>query len=254
MSDHVSWRRVSEHSRSLSLAVSLWDDLTRNRPDDDPRITVDGVRPAVRTPSGYHLYFDLSDRAVEVAVDGGDQYMDDARTVDLGKWDQTVPLEFNLQPTTAYPFPSWATLVRGRVMAEGGSPVAEAAVSVKAPGGSGADDSPWQNRIVSTDETGHYVYYFRVSGDAADGDTSIGDGSTVEIDGEDPTFRVVHDGRVEETSLAVAASDMTELNVTFSRKLNDLGVGPPNRDDSGEGRSRSEDTRSGREVSDHSSG
>lgn len=199
MSERRSWTQVGGFTSILSLAVSLRDAVTGERPRGDPRVTMDGDEPDTMTPSGYRVFLDREVDAVTVAVDGGDRYLDDERTVDLLTHDPTDAVTFELRPAPAYRFPSGATLIRGRVADDADEPVADATVSVQG-----------LSRTARTDARGAYVYFFAAG---TDGEVvKRGDRMVIEVGGGDPTVEATHPDHgtasasteVEEGSTAVA--------------------------------------------------
>jgi hypothetical protein len=199
MSERRSWTQVGGFTRTLSLAVSLRDAVTDQRPRGDPRVTVDGDEPDTVTPSGYRVFLDREADTVTVAVDGGDRYLDDEQTIDRLSHDPTDAVTFELRPAPAYQFQSGATLIRGRVTDDADEPVADATVSVQG-----------LSRTARTDTRGAYVYFFAAG---TDGEVvERGDRMVIEVAGGDPTIEATHPDHgtasasteLEEGSTAVA--------------------------------------------------
>jgi hypothetical protein len=117
------------HSRSLSLAVRLVDDFTRRPPDVRLRVS---LRPAlaiipiprsVRGASGVYCFEDAANGnymlSIETEGSTSPIYLTAPVLVTIplpALPDPTIPLlEVTLSPSSAYPFPGDATLVRGVV-------------------------------------------------------------------------------------------------------------------------------------------
>lgn len=150
------WEYATSVSFDLALAVHLTDSVTDGPPVGDPVVRVDEADdPPTRTRGGYYVFTQLPDEEVTVTVDAGDQYQDASQSVDLdpagGARDPGNPVEFSLDPTPAYQFPSGLTRVRGTVF-DGTDPVSGATVTV-------ADHS----LTVETTDAGEFVYYFDVA-------------------------------------------------------------------------------------------
>lgn len=189
MSERRSWTRIGGFTATLSLAVSLRDAVTGDRPMGDPRVTVEGDEPDATTPGGYHVFLDRGGDDVTVAVDSGDRYLDDERTVDLLTHDPADAVTFELQPAPAYSFSSGATLIRGQVEDDADQPVADGVVSVQG-----------LSRATRTDARGAFVYFFAVG---TDGEAvKRGDQTVIEVSGSDPIVEASHPdhGTVTETT------------------------------------------------------
>lgn len=204
MSERRSWTRVDGFTSSLSLAVSLRDAVTDERPQGDPQVTVDDDDPDATTPNGYRVFLDRGEDAVTVAVDGGDRYLDEERTIDLLTHDPTDAVTFHLRPAPAYRFPPGATIVRGRVVDDSDDPVPDAEVSVQG-----------LTPTTETDARGAYVYFF----DLDDPDIALverGDRTVVDVGGSDPTVEATHpDHTTVSESTEVEESEAAVVDLAF---------------------------------------
>lgn len=128
---------------SLSLAVTLLDALTGEilaDPASDVRISFPGldVEPTPHR-SGYYLFVDLGVDAVTVAVDGGETYRDEERTISLDG--AAVVVDVRL-------LAHGPTFVRGVVSDPGGEPppawVSRCPRSMGPPNRTGTGSSQWR--------------------------------------------------------------------------------------------------------------
>jgi hypothetical protein len=117
------------HSRDLSLAVRLIDDFTRRPPDVRLRVLLNpavGTIPiprSVRGASGVYCFEDLPNANYKLTIEteGATSpiYLQSPMDITIplpALPDPTIPLlEIVLSPSSAYPFPAGATLVRGVV-------------------------------------------------------------------------------------------------------------------------------------------
>jgi hypothetical protein len=140
-SDRIG-ERLGRVERALSLAVAPVDAYTGSRPLGPLRVELTEAAPGVRSRDGFYLFFGLdaetpAERSVRAT--GDDRYLPATDAVRLGDLDPSHPVvELPVFPSPAYPFPPWATLVRGRVRVEpddedeppAGTPVAGATVSL----------------------------------------------------------------------------------------------------------------------------
>lgn len=203
MPEEATWTRIGESVTRLSLAVSLWDDLTGERPIGSPQVRVDDTAPDVRNASGNHLYFGLSDDAtvtVEITTDG--RYEPTTETVDLSNHEISEAITVDLVPTAQYSFPSWATLLRGRITDGDDNPIEGVTLAVDT-----------LSRTTKTNAAGEYVYYFT---NVATNAVTRGDKTVLELDGSDPTITATHpDGRSKSETPIVEVSSVTTTKFTF---------------------------------------
>lgn len=179
MSERRSWTRVDGFTTTVSMAVALRDTVTGQLLRDGLRVTMDGHEPDATTPSGYHVFLDREEDAVTVAVDGGDRYLAEERTINLSTHDPADEVTFELHPAPAYRFPSGTALIRGRVTDNADDPVASATVSVTG-----------LSRTAQTDARGAFVYFFTPGSDGQV--VERGDRKVIEIGGGDPTVEATH--------------------------------------------------------------
>lgn len=149
-------------TNKLSLAVSLKDDFTaREEVIGEVKVSIPSLRlESVKNPSGYYNFFDLApDTTYKVRIKSG-YYIDKDKDIFIPIPPPGYVLEsVILQPGPLYPFPSWATLIRGTVKDQFGKPHADAAVQVAMPG-----SPPHLPYTVSTKTTsrGQFVLYFPI--------------------------------------------------------------------------------------------
>ncbi|MEC4675486.1 MAG: hypothetical protein VST72_01000 [Nitrospirota bacterium] len=136
-------------STNLTLAVWVVDDFTLCGPLGPIRVVIkEGDIKAFRNLGGYYLFTDMAAGNYTVAIES-DLYYSREKIVDTSLLDPKNPvLPVVIKPKTAYPFPAYATLVRGIVM--NADPVAGAEVKV----------SGKPNETV-TDDRGEFVLYFK---------------------------------------------------------------------------------------------
>ncbi|MDY6818783.1 MAG: carboxypeptidase-like regulatory domain-containing protein [Halobacteriales archaeon] len=204
MPENATWTLIGESVQQLSLAVSLRDDLTGARPVGSPEVRVDGQTSDVRNVSGYHLYFGLPDDAtVTIEVTPDERYEAATKTRDLSTHTVSEAVTFDLIPTLHYTFPSWATLLRGRVVDGDDDPIKNVTLSVDT-----------LSRTTTTNETGEFVYYFT---DVTANTTTSGGQTVLELDGLDPTVTATHpDGRTQSATPTVEVAATTSLTFTFA--------------------------------------
>jgi hypothetical protein len=101
---------------TVSLVLSLVDELTNAPPQGSIRIDMDGDRnQPVRNPSGYYVFTDLEDGTHTLATES-QYYFPESRTIEVPLPDPKNPvIQVTLKPMPCYPFPEHATLVRGLV-------------------------------------------------------------------------------------------------------------------------------------------
>jgi hypothetical protein len=144
----------------LSLAVSLIDDYTKKEEIlGKAKVSMPSLRlEAVKNLSGYYIFCDLPDDTYSIQIES-DYYMD------LEVADIVIPASeyaeetVYLPPGPSYPFPSWATLIRGTVKDSLGNSIGGAAVEVNMP-----ESPPYSEYTVRTKTTsrGQFVLYFPV--------------------------------------------------------------------------------------------
>jgi hypothetical protein len=149
-------------TNKLSLAVSLKDDFTdREEVIGEVKVSIPSLRlEGVKNPSGYYNFFDLApDTTYKVRIKSG-YYIDKDKDIFIPIPPPGYVLEsVILQPGPLYPFPLWATLIRGTVKDSSGNSIAGAAVQVAMPG-----SPPHLPYTVSTKTTsrGQFVLYFPI--------------------------------------------------------------------------------------------
>jgi hypothetical protein len=134
---------------TLSLAVWVMDDFTKNKPAGNIKVMIkDGERKAFQNLSWYYLFTDLPAGNYTVAVEA-DLYFSEEVMVAVPCPDPKNPvIEITLKPRPAYPFPNNATLVKGLLSNAG--PVTNAAVKVIG-----------KTIETITDERGEFILYFK---------------------------------------------------------------------------------------------
>jgi len=142
---------------TLSLAVLLKDDFSQKEEMiGKVKVSIPILNlEAIENPGGYYNFLNLAPDTYNVHIES-DYYLDK-------KTDVVIPLAgyvkiFELQPDTLYPFPSWATLLRGMVSDAAGNPVTGAEIKWTAGG---------LHSVTSA--KGEFVLYFPV----AQGNASI---------------------------------------------------------------------------------
>ena len=136
---------------TLSLAVSLQDDYTGDRPIGGVKVFLEGRDlKSVKNPSGYYLFLDLAGSEYQVRVET-DYYFSEKTTVKLPELDPLNPVvQVKLKPEPSYPFSPGTTLIRGMVYGSDQNPAAGAKVEV-----------PGKNVNNITTEKGEFVLYFK---------------------------------------------------------------------------------------------
>lgn len=121
---------------TLSLAVLPVDDYTSQKPIGDVNIFIKELgSKGILNDSGYYLFFGLSDNNVYSLVIKSTYYFQSTTTIkpsDLKKKDSSEPVvEIVLSPLPSYPFPTFATLIRGTVTSKKrNDPISDAQVSL----------------------------------------------------------------------------------------------------------------------------
>lgn len=136
-------------STTLSLAVWLNDDYTKERPIGNIQVKISEADiKAVKNLSGYFLFTDLTSGNYTVVTES-DFYFSEEAAVNTSLLDPKNPVvEIALKPKPSYPFPGNATLARGLVTNTG--PVVNAEVTVVG-----------KTIETFTDEKGEFVLYFK---------------------------------------------------------------------------------------------
>ena len=134
---------------SLSLAVWLIDDYTKNEPVGNIQVMIkEGNIKAVRNLSGYYCFTGLAAGNYTVGIQS-DLYFPDEIIVDTSPLDPRNPfIEIVIKPKSAYPFSDNATLVRGLVSNIG--PINSSEVKVVG-----------KLMETITDNMGEFVLYFK---------------------------------------------------------------------------------------------
>ena len=118
--------------RSLSFSISLVDSYIENRPIGSLSVYLNEEQyKAVKNPSGYYVFSDIH-RGIYTLHVVSEFYFEESLDVDPHSLDPLCPVkEIRLIPTPAYPFPSGATLIRGRVLDSNKKPVSSAFVEIR---------------------------------------------------------------------------------------------------------------------------
>ncbi|HHN64071.1 MAG TPA: hypothetical protein ENK09_01755 [Nitrospirae bacterium] len=123
--------------QKLTFAIYMIDDYTASLPEGriDLRISRGGERP-VRNRDGYYCFLNLADGQYTVEISSA-FYLREKTTVNTATLKEKKPvIVVRLKPAPSYPFPSYATLLRG-MLKEGTEPAGDANVTVEATDGSG---------------------------------------------------------------------------------------------------------------------
>ncbi|MCP4367937.1 MAG: carboxypeptidase regulatory-like domain-containing protein [Deltaproteobacteria bacterium] len=138
---------------NLSVAVWIVDDYTKSNPIGNVLVTImDGSLKAVKNPSGYYVLNDLEAGKYEVVIES-DFYFLHKQWVIIPHLDKMMPVvEITVTPKPCYPFPRYATLVRGVVSStpQKVSPIANEDVEM----------AGWSLKT-KTDKKGEFVFYFK---------------------------------------------------------------------------------------------
>ncbi|NOY64094.1 MAG: DUF4198 domain-containing protein [Nitrospirae bacterium] len=149
---------LENRTQQLTFAVYLIDDYTGSLPRGriDLKISRRDRRP-VRNQSGYYCFLNLEDGQYTLEINSG-FYLKEKETIKTGTLNKKAPVkEVRLKPAPSYPFPSYATLVRG-VLKKGTEPVEDAEVTVKSTESTGVI---FRTR---TDPDGEFVVYIKSPG------------------------------------------------------------------------------------------
>ena len=102
-------------SEKVQLAVQLIDDYTGEVIKDDTSVSIRGqLKGPILNQSGYFVFTKIEGMA-DTLVIRSKFYFDEVITFDLNDYKENALLVCRLIPNTQYPFPSKATLIRGRV-------------------------------------------------------------------------------------------------------------------------------------------
>ena len=196
-------------AKKLSMAVYPIDDYSNGGIIGDVEISLknQNVKP-VRNPSGYYLFFDLSDGSYTVQVTNTIYYFDEENVnvnVQLADLDAQNPVvNITLKPKPPYPFPSSATLIRGFLQDSQHKGVSGAVIKVRG--------SDIQTR---TAENGEFVIYFRKPW--KDHVTATEGKKLVKIHEENPVLEITHpDHRKKTKSVTVTEGHTVSLSITYS--------------------------------------
>lgn len=177
----------------LSLAVSLIDDYTKRQEIlGKAKVSIPSLRlEAVKNLSGYYNFFNIPASTQKLQITSYyymDKEVDNIAIPASGFIEETV----NLPPGPLYPFPSWATLIRGTVKDLSGNSIAGAKIEVVKVG-----VAPY-TLDTKTTPRGQFVLYFP-------------------IDQEDATieFKVTHIGPASIINGAIKKWETKTMTVTI---------------------------------------
>lgn len=221
MNDHIVWRDLDEPSvrrTHLRLAVKPIDVFTGDRPIDDVRVRLRGVDVVpIENPSGYYLFSEtdsnrvLPDSELTIRVEGSARYQPTGVPVTPSSLPQSNPVKrVMVAPSTSYPFPSGATLVRGRLRDESNDSIVGAEISIRSVGSS-----------TTTNQNGEFVCFFT---ELTESNVVVeADGTRrVVVDGDDPVLDVSFDGWSHSVPLTVLEETTTKVELTASE--NDIAI------------------------------
>lgn len=186
-------RFLEARETALALAVRVVDTHTGTAPPVGLSVAIeDDARTPLRTGPGTYVFLGA---AIEgdptVVVDGAARYRPFSESLTIPATGPPA-VEVALEPSTAYPFPRGATLVRGSARTTTGTPIAGATITVR------------DTDLGTTSEaSGEFVLPLdslpvvtrRVTLDPGDGTPArTVPRQVVEVDGTDPTLVVDHDG------------------------------------------------------------
>jgi hypothetical protein len=185
----------------LSLAIELIDDFTDRQPIGEIKVVVKEQNiQALRNRSGYHLFLapDLPEGDHKVQVRSL-YYFDEKTNVTLPLETPQSPVKIILKPKPSYPFPSGATLLRGIVQGQDGSPVSGATVTAKLTEGKEVSNQ--------TSEKGEFALYFKA---LTEEDIEIVDGKKF-VKGEDGTESIELEVNTQAVPVQVEEGKTTSL-------------------------------------------
>ena len=216
MSDRVVWRDLGEPTvrrTHLRLAVKPVDAYTGGWPLGRVRVRLaEADLVPVENRSGYSLFLEpdatggLPEGELTVKVDGNLRYRPAEASVTPSTLPPRNPVqEVTLAPSTTYPFPPGATLVRGRLCDETGNPIVGATVSLRS--------QAWST---TTNQGGEFVCFFT---GLTEDDVDVGvDGTPrVVVNGDDPILDVAFDGRTHSVSVTVLEGATAKAELTVSQ-------------------------------------
>ncbi len=138
---------------NLSVAIWIVDDYTNSNPIGNVLVTImDGSLKAVKNPSGYYVLSDLEAGKYEIVIES-DFYFLHKQSVIIPHQDKMMPVvEIAVMPKPCYPFPGYATLVRGVVSStpQKVSPITNEDVEIAG-----------RSLKTKTDKKGEFVFYFK---------------------------------------------------------------------------------------------
>lgn len=142
----------------LSLAVLLTDDFTQKKEiTGKVKVSIPLLKlKAVMNPSGYYNFCDLPGDTYTMQIQS-DYYIYKEKDIDISLLPVPPVYPVTLKPGPLYPFPIWATLLRGVVSDSNGNPIPGAAVECVVKGLS-----------TTTSAKGEFVLYFPVNNFAVD--------------------------------------------------------------------------------------
>lgn len=185
-------------STFLSLAVTLLDavsgEILTDRASDVRISFLDLDVDPTPHRSGYYLFTDLTVEAVTIAVDGGERYRDEERTV--APLSATAVVDVRL-------FAHGSTFVHGVVRDPGGEPLSGVRLSVSELDGS-----------ADSDRNGEFALAFR---DVEDSVEDVDGTRLVRVNGSDPTIDVRHDDRTDgSVAVEVEADSVRYYELTYA--------------------------------------
>jgi hypothetical protein len=177
----------------LSLAVLLTDDFTQKKEiTGKVQVSIPSLKlKAVMNHSGYYNFCDLPDDTHTMQIQS-DYYID--KEIDIPIPHPGYVHEVTLQPNPLYPFPIWATLLRGGVSHADGNAIPGALVECVAKGLS-----------TTTSARGEYVLYFPVNN------------FPVDKEDEKIDIKVTPQGKLPKTipNVEIKKCKTTSLSVTY---------------------------------------
>ncbi len=153
MVDGRSFRVVETQKKSVIFVVQLIDDYTGTKVIGDIQVAFSGPKRPVRSLEGDYCFFTVQDGQYEITIDS-EWYFSKTFVVDTASInDESFKKEVRLIPRPCYPFPHYATLLRGTL--RGDTPFEEAELEVTSPDLPGFFFSTW------TDTGGDFVLYIQ---------------------------------------------------------------------------------------------
>ncbi len=153
LADKSTLKVVNVITTNLSVAIWLIDDYTQREPIGKSKVAImEGNVKAIRNPSGYYVFNDLEAGEYEVIIESR-FYFSEKIGVNIPHSDQKMPvIEITLTPKPSYPFPGYATLVRGVLSStpQDVNPIVNEDLEVVG-----------KSLKTKTDEKGEFVFYFK---------------------------------------------------------------------------------------------